>query len=63
VLGAIRELEVLSHPVQYVCTFIALTATAISLWVSNSHRSRTAILYFEELPEEVITTLKLITPR
>jgi hypothetical protein len=60
-LGAIHELKILSHPSQYACLVIALTAAAFALWACNRQRSHTAVLYFEELPEEVLTSLHLMS--
>jgi len=53
------ELRVLHHPMQYVWMVGALGAIAIGLWAFNRHRAKSAVLYFEELPPEVITTLGL----
>ena len=58
-LGAIRELDALSRPVLYSCIVLTLTAIAAGLQTFNRNRSRSAVLYFEELPEDVLTTLKL----
>jgi hypothetical protein len=60
-LGATRELRILSHPFQYACIVFSLAVIAAGLWVLNYKRSKSAVLYFEELPEEVITTLRLIS--
>ena len=60
-LGAIRELNALSHPAQYTGVVFALAAVAIGLWAINRHRSRSAVLYFEELPEDVLTSLRLMS--
>lgn len=57
-LGAIRELHVLSHPFQYACIVAGLAVVAAGLWAFSHYRSRSAVLYFEELPEEVLTTLR-----
>ena len=62
-LGAIRELRALHDPVQYTCLVIALVTLAGGLWAVNRHRSRSAILYFEELPEEILTSLRLTQPK
>ena len=60
-LGAIRELRALSHPVQYMYVVATLVFVAAGLRSMNRLRSKSAVLYFEELPEEVITTLRLMT--
>jgi len=44
---------------QYVSMISALAAVGIELWVFNRHHARSAVLYYEELPPEVITTLGL----
>jgi hypothetical protein len=60
-LSAIRELNALSYPLHFACIVVALTAIAAALWAINRHRSRSAVLYFEELPEEILTTLRLMS--
>jgi hypothetical protein len=62
-LGAIREFGALAHPLQYASIVVTLTVTAVGLWAINRQRSRSAVLYFEELPEELLTTLKLTQSR
>jgi hypothetical protein len=61
VLCAIRELEILSHPFQYLAIVAILSAIATGLWAINRHRSRSAVLYFEELPEDALTSLHLMS--
>jgi hypothetical protein len=51
------ELEVLSRPLGYVALVTALSMVALGLWQFNRHRSRSAVLYYEELEPEIITTL------
>ncbi|HEX4757657.1 MAG TPA: hypothetical protein VH308_06730 [Terracidiphilus sp.] len=60
-LGAIRELRALSHPIHYMYVVAALVLVAAGLRSMNRLRTKSAVLYFEELPEEVITTLRLMT--
>ena len=60
-LSAIRELEILSHPDQYTFIVLALIAIAAALRLFNRNQSRSAVLYFEELPEDVLTSLRLIS--
>ncbi len=60
-LGANYELKALDHPFQCACIVAALAAVALGLWAVNRHRSRSAVLYFEELPEEILTTLRLMS--
>jgi hypothetical protein len=55
------ELRSLNDPFKFGCTMFALTGAAICLWAFNRRRASAAILYFEELPTEFITTLKLIS--
>jgi hypothetical protein len=59
ILSAIRELQILNHPFQYTCIAVALAAIAAGLRVFNRNRSRSAVLYFEELPEDILTLLRL----
>jgi hypothetical protein len=60
-LGATRELRALAHPFQFACIVAALAVVAAGLRAINRHRSKSAVLYFEEPPEEVITTLRLMS--
>jgi hypothetical protein len=60
--GSIRELRALSRPTEYMWVVAALVLVAAGLRSINHLRSKSAVLYFEELPEEVITTLRLMTP-
>ena len=60
-LGTIRELHALSHPLQYACMVAGLAVVAAGLSALNHYHSRSAVLYFEELPEEVLTTLRLMS--
>jgi hypothetical protein len=53
------EQRTLHLPLQYAGMISALTAAALELWVFNRHHARSAVLYYEELPPEVITTLGL----
>jgi hypothetical protein len=57
------ELHALNHPRELFRLGIGLGAVAWGLWALNRHRAKSAVLYYEELPEEVITTLGLIPPR
>jgi hypothetical protein len=56
-----QEWEALHDLFQYVCTVAVLVAVASALWAFNYHRAKSAILYFEELADDVITTLGLIS--
>jgi hypothetical protein len=53
------ELDALHHPLKFACMAAVFAAVALGLFGFNRFRAQSAILYFEELPEEVITTLKL----
>ena len=53
------EFSALDHPVQYVAMITVLGAAAVGLRTFNRHRAESAILCYEELPPEPITTLGL----
>jgi hypothetical protein len=53
------EMSTLDHPIKYICTASALGAVLLGLWRFNRDQAKSAVLYFEELPEELITTLGL----
>jgi len=53
------ELRALSHPAEYAWITVALLAVFVSLLSLNRYRARSAVLSFEELQPEVITTLGL----
>jgi hypothetical protein len=53
------ELDALHHPLKFACMAAVLAAVALGLFGFNRFRAQSAVLYFDELPEEVITTLKL----
>jgi hypothetical protein len=55
------EQRALTDPFRYICMLIFLSAAAYGLWAFNRKRAQSAVLYFEELPDEVITTLGLIS--
>lgn len=59
--GAEYEMRALHNPFQHALMMIALGATAMGLWAFNRYRASRAELYFEELPEELITTLGMIS--
>jgi len=65
VVMSIAEFEqrALTDPVRFISFLIAFAAVAVGLWAFNRHQAKSAVLYFEELPEEVITTLGLISPQ
>lgn len=51
------EERALHHSVQYFFMIVVLATVDAAFWVFNWHRAKSAKLYFEELPPEVITTL------
>jgi hypothetical protein len=52
-----EEMRVLGHPRQFAAMVAVLTGLAFALWAVNRYRARSAVLYYEELEPEVITTL------
>jgi hypothetical protein len=54
------ELPSLNNPVRYICLMAILGIGALGAWAFNRHRYKSAVLYFEELPPELITTLGLV---
>ena len=56
-----QEWKALHNPFHYVCMLILLLIVASVLWASYRHRAKSAVLYFEELPDEIITTLGLVS--
>jgi hypothetical protein len=57
------ELPALNDPLRYVGMVAVFVAVALGLWLFNRRRAKSAVLYFEELPPEVITTLGLVSVR
>lgn len=57
------ELPSLNDPFRYICMIAILGAGALGVWTFNRHRAKSAVLYFEELPPDVITTLGLFAVR
>jgi hypothetical protein len=59
---SLAELEMLvfNDPFRFVCMTSALGAAALGLWALNRRRAKSAVLYFEELPPDLITTLGLV---
>jgi hypothetical protein len=53
------EVRSLNDPALFASTMGAFLTLAIALWLFNRHRARSAVLYFEELPEVLIQTLGL----
>jgi len=54
------EVPVLKDPIRTALTLVFLTVAGFGLWGYNGHRAKSAVLYFEELPSEVITQLGLV---
>ena len=57
------EVPALRDPVRTILTLVVLTAAGVGLWSYNGHRAKFAVLYFEELAPELITTLGLVWVR
>lgn len=53
------EMLALSNPLHYAGLIAVVMAAACGLWAFNRHEAESAVLYFEELPDPVITTLGL----
>ncbi len=51
------EQSALHHPLQYLWLVSVLSIVTVALWAFNRHRAKSAVLYFEEVPPEIITTL------
>ena len=56
-MAADFEIHALQHPPRFGFLLVLLAAIVVCLWIFNRHRARSAVLYFEELPPETITTL------
>jgi hypothetical protein len=54
------ELPALSDPIREVGMTAVLAAAGAGLWAFNRQRAKSAVLYYEELPPEVITQLGLV---
>jgi hypothetical protein len=54
------ELPSLGDPIREVCMIAVLAAVGAGLWAFNRRRAKSAVLYYEELPPEVITQLGLV---
>lgn len=51
------ELPALGSHVRSSLVLVTLAACGLALWMFNNHRAKSAQLYFEELPPQVITSL------
>ena len=61
VVTAIAEFEqrAFTDPVRLIRLLIVFSAVPVGLWAFNRHRAKSAVLYYEEVPSEVIMTLGL----
>jgi hypothetical protein len=59
IVNADFELRALYDPLRFLSIMSLLGTVGLGLWAFNHHRAKSAVLYFEELPEQVITTLGL----
>jgi hypothetical protein len=59
IVNADFELRALYDPLRFLSIMSLLGTVGLGLWDFNHHRAKSAVLYFEELPEQVITTLGL----
>ena len=57
------EQQALNNPIRFAWLSALFAAADLGLWTFNRHQAKSAVLYFEELPPEIITTLGLISPR
>ena len=55
------EQGTLGNPLRFSGLIIAIAAVACGLWAFNLHRAKSAVLYFEEIPEEPILRLGLVS--
>jgi hypothetical protein len=62
-VSAEYELPSLNDSIRSACMPIVLVAAALGLWAVNRRRVKSAVLYFEDLPPELITTLGLVWVR
>lgn len=53
------EFPALGHRAHFALLLLVLTAAAVGAGIFNRLRSRSAVIYFEEPPEEIVTTLGL----
>jgi hypothetical protein len=59
IVGARYELGALGDARRYAIVVGVLATAAGALWVRNRVRAKSAVLYFEEVLPEILTTLKL----
>lgn len=53
------ELRALHNPYNFKLLLTVLAAGEVTLYAFNRRRAKSAVIYFEEVPEEIITTLRL----
>jgi len=53
------EMAALRQPGKYALMLSLLVGAAVALFAHNNRQAKSAVIYFEEIPEEVITTLGL----
>jgi hypothetical protein len=58
-VAAVIELKALQNPLHYGILIAVLCAVSVGLWALNRYRAKSAVLCFEEVPGELITTLGL----
>jgi hypothetical protein len=58
-VAAVIELKALQNPLHYGIMMAVLGAVSVGLWALNRYRAKSAVLCFEEVPGELITTLGL----
>lgn len=62
VTGVEYEMRSLGNPYRCGLIMIVLGAIALGAWAWNRRRAKSAALYFEELPPEIVITLGLTSP-
>lgn len=63
IVNADFELRAFQEPLRFLSIMSLLGTVGLGLWTFNHHRAKSAVLYFEQLPEQVITTLGLTLAR
>ena len=56
------EIPSLSNGRLYALLILTMGGIVAALWLLNQSRAKSAVLYYEEVPEAVITSLRLIAP-
>jgi hypothetical protein len=55
----LQEWKALQNPFQFAWMICILAGVALGLWAFNRYRAKSAVIYFEELPDVTIQTLGL----